>query len=117
MSISYQIAKRFEGRPIMAHCRDGRRYYGLVSRVTPQSIYLQPLPYRGASVSNDSTEKEIIPAEDKGSKHMEVIETGLGYGPRGFGRPGYGYGYGGWWWGAGFVLPLYVLLAISLFWW
>lgn len=120
MSINYNFARRFEGRPIMAHCHDGRRYYGVVSRVTPESIYLRPMPNRGVPVSNDAIEKEITTAEEKGSYQMEVLETGIGYGypGRGFyGRGFYGPGYGAWWWGAGVVLPLYVLLAISLFWW
>ncbi len=118
MSITYQFARRFEGRPVMAYCRDGRRHYGILSQVTPTAIHLRPLPYHGVPVSNESLEKEIVTAEEKNATQLDIIETGLGYGYRGRGY-GYRYGFGGpaWWYGAGIVLPLYVLLALSLFWW
>lgn len=118
MSITYQFARRFEGKPVMAHCRDGRRYYGIISRVTPESVHLRPLPNRAVPVAHHSIDNAITTAEERGAdQQLDIIETGPGYGYRGRGFGGPGFGYGGWWWGAGVVLPLYVLLAISLFWW
>lgn len=115
MSISYSFARRFVGKPIMAYCRDGKRHYGIVQRVTPDSLHLMPVPYRGAPVSSHSQEINITTAEQKEVSELDIMQAGY---PGGFygGYPGYGFS-GSWGWGAGLVLPLYVLLAISLFWW
>jgi len=117
MSISYSFARRFVGKPIMAYCRDGKRHYGIVQRVTPDSLHLMPVPYRGAPVLSHAQEINVTTAEQKEIPEIDIIQAGY---PGGFygGASGYGYGYpGSWGWGAGLVLPLYVLLAISLFWW
>lgn len=110
MAIPYHIARKYVGRAVMAHCIDGRKYYGIVTHVTPHSIHLLPMPQYCSSNSN--YEDQIENADYKSTAtDYEVIETQFGFGYPGYGYPGFGYPYG-----TGIVLPLYVLLVLSLLW-
>lgn len=113
MAVPFHIARKYVGRAVVAHCIDGRKYYGIVTHVTPDTIHLRPLP-QYCSSQNSLHEDNITNADYKSTTtDVECIETqfGYGFGYPGFGYPGFGYPYG-----AGIVLPLYVLLVLSLLW-
>lgn len=97
MAVSYAYAKQFHGKTVICDCHSGLRHFGIVQNVTPTHLYLRPIrPSVRLALSSDEP-VEAITLENKSTPQIE---------------PAY-YPYGP----AGIVLPLYALLALSLFWW
>lgn len=97
MAVSYAYAKQFHRKPVICDCHDGFRHYGIVQNVTPTHLYLQPIRPSVRLVSDSSDQPLPITLENNVTPVIEP--TYYPFGP------------------AGLVLPLYALLALSLFWW
>lgn len=104
MGLNYDYCCRFIGQPVVAHCMGGKRYYGIVQSVTNEYIVMRGLPGGVGPVSSNSKKLKLTTADKPEKGEIEPVQY---YG---------GYGYGGYGYGANYVLPLYVLLALSLAW-
>jgi hypothetical protein len=61
MAITPSQASQYIGRPVCAHCY-GRKYYGVLQRVTNQGIYMQQM---GGAAVNGSKEEASISTADR----------------------------------------------------
>ncbi|WP_028987264.1 hypothetical protein [Thermicanus aegyptius] len=98
MAVSYAYARQFVGKAVVCDCHDGMRHYGIVHHVTPTHLRIAPIrpSVRLASHTMDK-EFEVTTLEQAGKPWIVPTYYPLGY--------------------AGLALPLYTILALSLFWW
>lgn len=94
--ITYQHARRFLGHVAHVHCRGGVTHYGVISRVTPEHLHIQPHPV--GLVSSDKKNIEIDTLESNTDAELQTVQWGYGR-------------------AAVTTLALYDVLAISLFAW
>lgn len=101
MGLSYNYCRNFVGQTVVAHCVGGARYYGVVESVTDEHIVLRGINPRAVQVKGKLKKLKAQRSSKYQKPEFQLVQ--YGYGPYG--------GYGGY-----YVLPLYVLLALSLFW-
>jgi hypothetical protein len=99
MGVSYHDAKRYWGCHAVMHCIDGSRHYGIIRRVTPEEIWFEPI---GTGVRPVAVESQIPEISEADRTDDPIIETVQFFRP--FSR------------GRFLALPLFAILAISLFW-
>lgn len=100
VGVSYHYAKRCCGLPAVMHCINGRRYYGIIRRVTPAEIWYEPI---GTGIRPVGAESQVPEISEADQTDDPIIETVQFFGP--FAR------------GRFLALPLFALLALSTFWW
>jgi len=103
MAICHNQARRYLGKAVRCHCRDGAVHHGIVRNVTQDGIYLQPL-HGGRSVSTEGPEPDGFTTADRpAAVEGEEVYFPLLFlpflalaalSPLAYGGYGYGYGYG-----------------------
>ncbi|MEW9668425.1 hypothetical protein [Ammoniphilus sp. 3BR4] len=102
MGLPYNYCRNFVGQAVVAQCVGGRRYYGVVESVYSDHIVLRGIDPGAVPVKGKSKKLKARGSSKSQKPEFQPVSY-YGYGPYG--------GYGGY-----YVLPLYVLLALSLFW-
>lgn len=116
MAVTYEHARQFLGRPVCAHCRGGKKYYGIVQNVTRRGVWLQP--FRHGSLAIGKKSADVTTADRPGQIAAEnvflpfilpfvtlfALSPWYGYGWRGARPYGYGMPYGGYG-GNGYGVP------------
>ncbi|WAH37821.1 hypothetical protein [Alicyclobacillus dauci] len=112
----YPVARRYLGRPVNAHHKNGQVYSGILQNVTDRGIYLLPVSHTsyetrstnfctlGEAKDNRDLTQVYSPAGFFAFGALSGLTLGAlasrppyyGYGGYGYGYPGYGgyYGYG-----------------------
>lgn len=92
MGVSYRQAKQLIGKPVIAYGRDGKRYAGIVDRVTHDTVWLTPITQNTSSKTKTGKKHERSTAEmDKKANTVDAIEARFPFG--GFNPFGGGGGF------------------------
>ncbi|WP_018133329.1 hypothetical protein [Effusibacillus pohliae] len=76
----YHYARQFVGRPVWVHCHHGK-YTGILQRVTPDGIWLQPLPGRTlAGGKSERGKQKLTTADRPDSLDAETVQFFFGFG-------------------------------------
>lgn len=91
MGVSYRQAKQFIGKPVIAYGRDGKRYAGIVDRVTHDTVWLTPITHHIPSKTKTGKKEATFSVDTKGKADADVIEARFPFG--GFNPFGGGGGF------------------------